>query len=117
MTDVRPPGIACGSCGTILPAEWMNEPRDQRTPCPKCRGTQRRTAIAKSEASVKPQPPRRGQLFIASLVLSAVGVGLLAWWLLSEPRSWLVLGAGLVAAFGGAAIGARSRRTPPETRP
>jgi hypothetical protein len=55
MPDVRPPGIACGSCGTVLPAEWINEPRDQRSPCPKCRGTQRRTAVAKSVAPEKPR--------------------------------------------------------------
>jgi len=47
-------GIACGSCGTVLPAEWIDEPRDRRSPCPKCRGTQRRTAIAKT---VKPEKP------------------------------------------------------------
>ena len=58
MTETRPSGIACGSCGTVLPAEWMNEPRDKRTPCPKCRGTQRRTAIAKSPPSAP--PPKRG---------------------------------------------------------
>jgi len=50
-------GIACGSCGTILPAEWASEPRDQRSPCPKCRGTQRRTAFAKSATSAEPQRP------------------------------------------------------------
>ena len=48
-------GIACGSCGTMLPVEWLNEPRDQRSPCPKCRGTQRRTAVAKSAAPEKPR--------------------------------------------------------------
>jgi len=47
-------GIACGSCGTMLPSEWIDEPRDQRSPCPKCRGTQRRTAVTKSAA---PKPP------------------------------------------------------------
>ena len=54
MSELRPSGIACGSCGTILPAEWMSEPRDQRSPCPKCGGTQRRTAVAKSAAPQKP---------------------------------------------------------------
>ena len=48
-------GIACGSCGTLLPQEWANEPRDQRSPCPKCRGTQRRTAFAKSAPPEKPR--------------------------------------------------------------
>ena len=58
MADARPTGIACGSCGTVLPLEWVNEPRDQRSPCPKCRGTQRRTAIAKSNTSPPPNKPR-----------------------------------------------------------
>ena len=58
MTDVRPSGIACGSCGTILPTEWIDEPRDKRSPCPRCRGTQRRTAIAKSEKPAVPAKPR-----------------------------------------------------------
>jgi hypothetical protein len=111
VAEIQPAGIACGSCGSILPAEWVNEPRDQRSPCPKCGGTQRRTAIAKSATSAEPQR-LRGRLFAASLVLSAIGVGLLAWWLLSDPRSWVTLGTGAVAAFGGAAIGARGRRMP-----
>jgi hypothetical protein len=55
MAEVGLAGIACGSCGTVLPTEWMSEPRDQRSPCPKCRGTQRRPAIAKS---APPEQPR-----------------------------------------------------------
>jgi hypothetical protein len=112
VAEIRSAGIACGSCGSILPAEWVNEPRDQRSPCPKCRGTQRRTAIAKNATSVGTQRPRGRRLFAASLVLSATGVGLLAWWLLSDPRSWITLGTGVVAAFGGVAIGAKGRRMP-----
>ena len=57
MSEASTPGIACGSCGTILPTEWIDEPRDKRTPCPKCRGTQRRTAIAKPERRVEEKPP------------------------------------------------------------
>ena len=82
MTETVPAGIACGGCGSILPAEWVNEPRDRRSPCPKCGGTQRRTAIARSDMSAEPQRPRRRRLFAASLVLALTGVGVLAWWLL-----------------------------------
>lgn len=110
MAEMQASGIACGSCGTVLPAEWMSEPRDQRSPCPKCRGTQRRTAIAKSNVSAEPQRPRGRRLLAGSLVLSATGIGLLAWWLLSDPRPWFVLGAGVVCAFAGVAVGARARR-------
>jgi hypothetical protein len=39
----------------LLPDEWKNEPRDKRSPCPKCRGTQRRTAVPK--AAPPPEPP------------------------------------------------------------
>jgi len=78
MTETRPSGIACGSCGTVLPAEWMNEPRDQRSPCPKCRGTQRRTAVARSETRAEPQRPRR-RLFAASLVMLLVVVAVVLW--------------------------------------
>jgi hypothetical protein len=112
VTELQPAGIACGSCGTILPQEWVNEPRDRRSPCPKCRGTQRRTAIAKSPATAEPRRPTGRRLFAASLVLSALAVGLFTWWLLSAPRSWVVLGAGVAAALGGAATGARGRRKP-----
>ena len=82
MAETVPAGIACGSCGSILPAEWINEPRESRSPCPKCRGTQRRTAIARSDTSVEPQRPAGRRRLAASLVLAATGVGLLAWWLL-----------------------------------
>jgi len=68
MADTPPSGIACGSCGTVLPTEWMTEPRDQRTPCPKCRGTQRRTTVAKKEGSAKPPAPRGLFARLASLV-------------------------------------------------
>jgi len=66
MADAQPAGIACGSCGTLLPAEWINEARDKRTPCPKCRGTQRRTAVPKKDS---PPPARRGLLAWISRVM------------------------------------------------
>jgi uncharacterized protein involved in exopolysaccharide biosynthesis len=47
-----------------------------------------------------------------SLVLSAIGVGLLVWWFFSGTRSWLVLCVALVVAFAGVVIAARARRTP-----
>jgi drug/metabolite transporter (DMT)-like permease len=56
-------------------------------------------------------PNRR--LFAGSLVLSAIGVVLLAWWFFDDPRSWWALGAGALAALAGVVLGARSRRVVP----
>jgi len=61
---------------------------------------------------VSAEPRGRG-LFVASLALSAVGLALLLWWLLSSPRSWWALLGGLAAAFAGASIAARARRVTP----
>lgn len=51
------------------------------------------------------------RLFAVSMVLSALGVALGAWWLFSlPPRPWWILAAGLLVAFAGVAFGARARR-------
>lgn len=51
------------------------------------------------------------RLFAVSVVLSALGVALVAWWVLSPPqRSWWMLVAGFVAAAAGVVLGARGRR-------
>ena len=57
--------------------------------------------------------PRARGLFIASLVLSAVGLALFVWWLLGIYR-WWVLAGGVLAAVTGGAIAARARREPGE---
>jgi hypothetical protein len=61
-----------------------------------------------------PQSPRGRRLFAVSLVLSAIGVGLVAWWVLMDARSWVVLCGGAVAAFAGVVVGAKARRATPE---
>jgi len=48
-----------------------------------------------------------------SLVLSAIGVGLVAWWVVMDARSWVVLCGGAVAAFAGVVVGAKARRVTP----
>ena len=50
------------------------------------------------------------RLFGASLILSALGVVLVAWWVLRPPRSWWVLAVGAIAAIAGVAVAARGRR-------
>ncbi len=57
--------------------------------------------------------PRGRGLFAASLILSAVGVGLLAWWVFGMRRWWAVV-VGALAAIAGVAIAARARREPEE---
>jgi len=50
------------------------------------------------------------RLFAMSLVISALGVALVAWWVLRPPRSWWMLVAGAIAAIAGVAVAARARR-------
>ena len=50
------------------------------------------------------------RLFAVSMVLSALGVALVAWWVLTDARHWWMLGAGFAAAIAGVALGARARR-------
>ena len=50
------------------------------------------------------------RLFAASVVLSGIGVALVAWWAVSDPRPWWMLVAGLLAALAGVVLGARGRR-------
>ena len=57
--------------------------------------------------------PRARGLFVASLVLSALGLWLLAWWWFGMHR-WGALVVGALAAIGGVAIAARARRGPSE---
>ena len=57
--------------------------------------------------------PRARGLFVASLVLSGVGLALLAWWWFGIHRWWALVG-GAVAAIGGVAIAAQARREPAE---
>jgi len=57
--------------------------------------------------------PRGRALIAGSLILSALGLALLIWWLLGIHR-WWVLGAGALAGVTGGAIAARARREPEE---
>ena len=50
------------------------------------------------------------RLFAVSLVLSALGVSLVTWWVLRPGRSWWTLAAGAIAAIAGVAVAARGRR-------
>jgi hypothetical protein len=52
-------------------------------------------------------------LFVGSLVLSAVGLVLLVWWVFGGRRWWALV-AGALAAVAGVAIAARARRDPAE---
>jgi hypothetical protein len=54
--------------------------------------------------------PGGRRLFAASVVLSALGVVLLAWWLLADTRAWWTLTAGAGAAIAGVVVAARGRR-------
>jgi uncharacterized membrane protein YfcA len=49
----------------------------------------------------------------ASIILSAIAVGCLVWWLFDDARSWWALGAGAAAAVAGVVLGARGRRALP----
>ena len=63
--------------------------------------------------------PRGRGLFVGSVVLSAIGVALLSWWVFGDTRHWWAWGAGALAAIAGVAIAARARREPeaPTTPP
>jgi hypothetical protein len=68
---------------------------------------------ARAEAGpVSEETQTRGgrRLFAMSLVLSAIGVVLVAWWVVREPRPWWMLVAGACAAIAGVAVAARGRR-------
>ena len=54
--------------------------------------------------------PGGRRLFAASVVLSALGVVLLAWWLLADTRAWWTLAVGACAAIAGVVVAARGRR-------
>lgn len=50
------------------------------------------------------------RLFGASLILSALAVALVAWWVFADARSWWMLVAAAFAAMAGVAVAARGRR-------
>ena len=58
--------------------------------------------------------PRGRALIAGSLILSALGLALLIWWLLGIHRWWVLI-AGVVAAVMGGAAAARARREPGDT--
>ena len=73
-------------------------------------------------AGLKREPwLRRGMRFLragaASVVFSAVGVGLLVWWVVRDLRSLWMLVAGFAAAVAGVAVAARARRDTSGERP
>ena len=59
------------------------------------------------------RPPKVGSsgrgLVTASVILSAIAVACLVWWLFDDARSWWALGAGAAAAVAGVVLGARGR--------
>ena len=61
--------------------------------------------------------PRARGLFAISVVLSAIGVALLGWWVFGDTRRPWVLGAGALAAIAGVVLAARARREPVEPPP
>lgn len=63
------------------------------------------------------QTPGGRRLLRASVVFSAVGVGLLVWWVVSDVRSLWMLVAGFAAAVAGVAVAARARRDTSGERP
>ena len=72
----------------------------------------RRAPRAEAAPLVSGEIQTRGgrRLFAVSLVISALGVALVAWWVLRPPRSWWVLAVGSIAAIACVAVAARGRR-------